>query len=53
MITDYLLRRRNHLDSRVALIRAITEAAQTRAANIQGARDDLKRMDTKRRTKFI
>ena len=33
-----------HLDSRVALIRAITELAQTRAANIQGARDDLKRI---------
>jgi thioglycine synthase len=33
-----------HLDSRVALIRAITELAQTRAVNIQGARDDLKRI---------
>jgi ribosomal protein S12 methylthiotransferase accessory factor YcaO len=36
-----------HLDSRVALIRAITELAQTRAANIQGARDDLKRIQYK------
>jgi ribosomal protein S12 methylthiotransferase accessory factor YcaO len=33
-----------HPDSRVALIRAITELSQTRAANIQGARDDLKRI---------
>jgi thioglycine synthase len=36
-----------HLDSRVALIRAITELSQTRAANIQGARDDLKRIQYK------
>jgi thioglycine synthase len=36
-----------HLDSRVALTRAITELAQTRAANIQGARDDLKRIHYK------
>jgi thioglycine synthase len=36
-----------HLDSRVALVRAITELAQTRAANIQGARDDLKRIQYK------
>jgi ribosomal protein S12 methylthiotransferase accessory factor YcaO len=36
-----------HLDSRVALMRAITELAQTRAANIQGARDDLKRIQYK------
>jgi thioglycine synthase len=33
-----------HPDARVALIRAITEASQTRAANIQGARDDLKKI---------
>lgn len=33
-----------HPDSRVALTRAITEVSQTRAANIQGARDDLKRI---------
>lgn len=33
-----------HPDSRVALIRSITELSQTRAANIQGARDDLKRI---------
>jgi ribosomal protein S12 methylthiotransferase accessory factor YcaO len=36
-----------HLDSRVALIRAITELSQTRAANIQGARDDLKKIHYK------
>ncbi len=36
-----------HPDSRVALMRAITELAQTRAANIQGARDDLKRIHYK------
>jgi thioglycine synthase len=36
-----------HLDSRVALIRAITELSQTRAVNIQGARDDLKRIQYK------
>jgi ribosomal protein S12 methylthiotransferase accessory factor len=29
-------------DARIALIRAITEVSQTRAANIHGARDDLK-----------
>ncbi len=33
-----------HLDARIALIRAITEASQTRAVNIQGARDDLKKI---------
>jgi ribosomal protein S12 methylthiotransferase accessory factor YcaO len=33
-----------HLDSRVALIRAITEMSQTRAVNIQGARDDCKKI---------
>jgi thioglycine synthase len=33
-----------HLDSRIALIRAITELSQTRAVNIQGARDDLKKI---------
>ena len=31
-------------DSRIALIRAITEVSQTRAVNIQGARDDLKKI---------
>lgn len=36
-----------HLDSRVALIRAITELSQTRAANIQGARDDFKKIKYK------
>jgi len=36
-----------HPDSRVALIRAITEVSQTRAANIQGARDDLKKIKYK------
>ena len=33
-----------HVDSRIALIRAITELSQTRALNIQGARDDLKKI---------
>ncbi|MGA9841946.1 MAG: YcaO-like family protein [Nitrososphaeraceae archaeon] len=33
-----------HPDSRIALTRAITEVSQTRAANIQGARDDLKKI---------
>ena len=33
-----------HPDARIALIRAITEMSQTRAANIQGARDDLKKI---------
>jgi ribosomal protein S12 methylthiotransferase accessory factor YcaO len=36
-----------HPDSRIALIRAITEVSQTRAANIQGARDDLKKIQYK------
>jgi ribosomal protein S12 methylthiotransferase accessory factor len=36
-----------HPDARIALIRAITEASQTRAANIQGARDDLKKIQYK------
>jgi YcaO-like protein with predicted kinase domain len=31
-----------HPDSRIALIRAITEVSQNRAGNIQGTRDDLK-----------
>ncbi len=34
-------------DSRIALIRAITEVSQTRAVNIQGARDDLKKIQYK------
>ncbi len=34
-----------HPDARIALVRAITEVSQTRAANIQGARDDLRRMN--------
>jgi thioglycine synthase len=33
-----------HPDARVALMRAITEVSQTRAANIQGARDDLRKI---------
>jgi thioglycine synthase len=33
-----------HPDARIAIIRAITEVAQTRAVNIQGARDDLRRI---------
>ena len=36
-----------HPDVRVALIRAITEVSQTRAVNIQGARDDLKKIQYK------
>jgi thioglycine synthase len=34
-----------HLDSRIALIRAITELTQTRAVNIQGARDDCHKIE--------
>jgi ribosomal protein S12 methylthiotransferase accessory factor YcaO len=37
----------SHLDARVALIRAITELSQTRAGNIQGARDDLRKIQYK------
>jgi ribosomal protein S12 methylthiotransferase accessory factor len=33
-----------HLDSRIALIRAITELSQTRAVDVQGGRDDLKKI---------
>jgi ribosomal protein S12 methylthiotransferase accessory factor len=33
-----------HPDARIALVRAITEVSQTRAANIQGARDDLRKI---------
>jgi ribosomal protein S12 methylthiotransferase accessory factor YcaO len=36
-----------HLDSRIALIRAITELTQTRAVNIQGARDDCRKIEYK------
>jgi ribosomal protein S12 methylthiotransferase accessory factor len=36
-----------HPDARIALIRAITELSQTRAGNIQGARDDLKKIGYK------
>jgi ribosomal protein S12 methylthiotransferase accessory factor YcaO len=36
-----------HLDARIALIRAITELSQTRASNIQGARDDLRKIQYK------
>ena len=36
-----------HPDAKIALIRAITELSQTRAANIQGARDDLKKIKYK------
>jgi ribosomal protein S12 methylthiotransferase accessory factor len=31
-----------HPDARVALVRAITEAAQSRAADIQGSREDIR-----------
>lgn len=34
-----------HPDARIALVRAITELAQTRVANIQGARDDLRKIN--------
>lgn len=34
-----------HLDTRIALMRAITELSQTRAVNIQGSRDDLKKIN--------
>lgn len=33
-----------HPDSRIALMRSITEVSQSRAANIQGSRDDLRKM---------
>ena len=33
-----------HPDRRIALMRAITEVSQSRAANIQGSRDDLRKM---------
>jgi thioglycine synthase len=33
-----------HPDARIALLRAITEMSQTRAGNIQGARDDLRKI---------
>jgi ribosomal protein S12 methylthiotransferase accessory factor len=33
-----------HPDARIALLRAITEVSQTRAANIHGARDDLRKI---------
>ena len=36
-----------HPDARVALVRAISESSQTRAVNIQGARDDLKKIQYK------
>ena len=33
-----------HPNARIAILRAITEVSQTRAANIQGARDDLRKI---------
>jgi thioglycine synthase len=36
-----------HPDARIALMRAITEVSQTRAINIHGARDDLRRVQYK------
>src|SRR4029077_20234630 len=49
-----------HPDARIALLRAITEVSQTRAANIQGARDDLRKVkysqentDEKRSWRFV
>jgi ribosomal protein S12 methylthiotransferase accessory factor YcaO len=41
-----------HLDAKTALIRAITELSQTRAVNIQGARDDLNRIQYKENDKI-
>ena len=41
-----------HPDARIALIRAITEVSQTRAGNIQGARDDLKKINIKKMTRY-
>ena len=38
-----------HPDARIALLRAITELSQTRAVNIQGARDDLKKIQYQRK----
>ena len=35
------------INSKIALIRAITEVSQTRVVNIQGARDDLKKIQYK------
>jgi len=50
----------SHPDVRIALLRAITEVSQTRAANIQGARDDLRKIkysqentDEKRSWRFV
>ncbi|MEM2856699.1 MAG: YcaO-like family protein [Candidatus Nitrosocaldaceae archaeon] len=37
-----------HPNAGIALIRAITEVSQTRAANIHGARDDLRKIDYRR-----
>ena len=49
-----------HPDARIALIRSITEVSQSRAANIQGSRDDLRKMkydmddsDDKRSWQFL
>jgi thioglycine synthase len=49
-----------HPDARIAMTRAITELSQTRAANIHGARDDLRKisfgennMDDKRAWQFL
>jgi ribosomal protein S12 methylthiotransferase accessory factor len=42
-----------HPDARIALLRAITELSQTRAVNIQGARDDLKRIKYKENDDII
>jgi ribosomal protein S12 methylthiotransferase accessory factor len=35
----------SHPDTRIALLRAITEVSQTRVANIHGARDDLRKIN--------
>ena len=36
-----------HVNSKTAFIRAITEVSQTRAVNIQGVRDDFKKIQYK------
>jgi ribosomal protein S12 methylthiotransferase accessory factor YcaO len=41
-----------HPNARIALICAITEASQTRAVNIHGARDDLKKYNIKKMMRY-
>ena len=42
---EWLTQNYGYLAEGIALVRAITELAQTRAANIQGARDDLRKIN--------